>query len=107
MGGGAAARGVYGADSDADGLLPEVAGCAGVSFDSVPELLVCLGGRTFSGPGVHECACVRAHRPSPGVRLRAVAVEDGAVDWRGLLAPDRGAPVRVPAGVCGVRRCVP
>ena len=30
MGGGTAARGVHGADSDAGGLLPEVAGCAGV-----------------------------------------------------------------------------
>ena len=82
--------------------MPEVAGCAGVPCDPVPELLVYLGGRTLPGPGVHECACVRAHRPSPWLHFRAVAVEDGSVDRRGLLAPDRGAPVRVPARLCGV-----
>ncbi len=102
MGGGAAARGVHGANSDAGGLLPEVAGCAGVSCDSVPELLVYLGGRTFSAAGLDECARVRAHRPSPGLRLRSAVVEDSSVDRRGLLAPDRGAAVRVPARLCGV-----
>ncbi len=102
MGGGAAARGVHGADSDADGLLPEVAGCAGVSFDSVPELLVYLGGRTFSGAGLYECAGVRAHRPSPGLRFRADGMGEGAGNRRGILAPDRGAAVCLQAGLCGV-----
>ena len=102
MGGGAAVGRVHGADSDADGLLPEVAGCAGVPCDSVPELLVHLGGRTLSGPGVHECACVRAHLPTPGVYFRKAAVEDIAVDRRGILPADRSSAVRVPARLCGV-----
>ena len=88
MGGGAATRRVHGADPDGDGLLPQVAGCAGVSFDSIPELLVYLGGRSISGAGLYECTGVRAHRPSPGLRLRAVEVEDGIDDWRGILDLD-------------------
>lgn len=102
MGGGAAARGVHGADSDADGLLPEVAGCAGVSFDSVPELLVCLGGRTFSGAGLYECAGLRAHRPTPRLRFRADEMVESVSDRRGLLALDRGASICLQAGLFGV-----
>ena len=102
MGGGAVARGVYGADSDAGGLLPEVAGCEGVSCDSVPELLVHLGGRAFSDAGLYECAGVRAHRLTPRLRFRAIEVEDGAADRWGILAPDRGSAVCLQAGLCGV-----
>ena len=102
MVGGAAARGVHGVDSNGDGLLSQVAGCKGVSFDSVPELLVYLGGRTFSGAGLYEYTGICAHRPTPWLRFLADEVVEGIGDRRGILYPDWGAAVCFQAGICGV-----
>ena len=83
------ARGVSVLADPVGSMAAEGAGLSGVRVDSVCQLSACIGrDAAVVGPGHCEHPRVRVHRPSPGLRLRADEMVEGAGGRRGILAPD-------------------